>query len=353
MSYRGIWNNGIDGDRSALAQAAAVPPLSRQPSIYSLTFDEFQSTIGGIGKDLGSMNMDEFLKNLWTAEESQAMAAALGGLDGGAGALQRQGSFSFPRTLSTISQKTVDEVWRNVITDNVESVGESDLHKQQRQSTLGEMTLEEFLVRAGAVREENYKYKSNNSGVYNGGLSASGNNNSALAFSFPQVESSNAGVMPNSIPGNSDTDLAISVAGATPYAAQQPLGDNVDLRKQQGMRGGVAGVVDQTISNGLITGMVGFGAGTVAVALAGSLAKQVNSDRLGKGNRELSSLPPVPYALNGALRGRKSDGALEKVFERRQRRMIKNRESAARSRARKQVNIYCSAFFLIDITLKR
>ncbi|XP_047957185.1 bZIP transcription factor 23-like isoform X1 [Salvia hispanica] len=43
---------------------------------------------------------------------------------------------------------------------------------------------------------------------------------------------------------------------------------------------------------------------------------------------------PVPYVFNGGLRGR--NAALEKVVERRQRRMIKNRESAARSRARKQ-----------------
>nr|QEO19187.1 putative bZIP transcription factor TRAB1-like isoform X2 [Cymbidium ensifolium] len=342
MSYRSIWNDGNDGNRPALAQAAAVPPLSRQPSIYSLTFDEFQSTNGGIGKDLGSMNMDEFLKNLWTAEESQAMAAALGSLDGGVGVLQRQGSLSLPRTLS---QKTVDEVWRDVITDNVESAGGSDLQKQQRQPTLGEMTLEEFLVRAGAVRDENNppvsrpvdnKYSNNNSGVYYGGLSASGNTSSAFAFSFSQVERSNAGVMQTCNPGNSPTNFAISVAGARPYAAQQPLGDNVDLGKQQRMRGVGAGVVDQAINNGLITGMVGLGTGTAAIPVAGSPAKQVTFDGLRKGNSDLSSLSPMPYAFNGALRGRKSDGALEKVFERRQRRMIKNRESAARSRARKQ-----------------
>jgi ABA responsive element binding factor len=53
----------------------------------------------------------------------------------------------------------------------------------------------------------------------------------------------------------------------------------------------------------------------------------------------LSSLspPPMPYVFNGGLRGRKPP-AMEKVVERRQRRMIKNRESAARSRQRKQVN---------------
>jgi ABA responsive element binding factor len=53
---------------------------------------------------------------------------------------------------------------------------------------------------------------------------------------------------------------------------------------------------------------------------------------------DLSSLSPspVPYVFNGGLRGRKPP-AMEKVVERRQRRMIKNRESAARSRQRKQV----------------
>ncbi|KAH0452463.1 hypothetical protein IEQ34_019762 [Dendrobium chrysotoxum] len=336
MSYRGMWNDGNDGDR-----AAAGATLSRQPSIFSLTFDEFQSTMGGIGKDFGSMNMDEFLKNLWTAEENQAMAVALGGVDGGAGVLQRQGSLSLPRTLSL---KTVDEVWRHVMIDNVESAGGSDL-QQKRQPTLGEITLEEFLVRAGVVREEVNPTVStpvvdnssnNNSGVYYGDLSASGNSNSAYAFDLPQVERSNVGVMPSSLPGNSDTNLAIPVPGATPYSAQLPLGANVDPARQRRMTGGSVGIVGPAINNGLITGMIGLGTGAFSVAGAGPPAKQVTSDRPAKGRGDLSSLSPMLFAFNGAIRGRKSDGAVEKVVERRQRRMIKNRESAARSRARKQ-----------------
>jgi ABA responsive element binding factor len=48
-------------------------------------------------------------------------------------------------------------------------------------------------------------------------------------------------------------------------------------------------------------------------------------------------MAPVPYPFEGVIRGRRSGAGVEKVVERRQRRMIKNRESAARSRARKQV----------------
>ncbi|MFS7990480.1 putative transcription factor bZIP family [Helianthus anomalus] len=71
----------------------------------------------------------------------------------------------------------------------------------------------------------------------------------------------------------------------------------------------------------------------------------VLSDGLGKSNGgDTSSVSPVPYVLNGVFRGRKN-GAIEKVLERRQRKTIKNRESAARSRARKQVGMLNIAGF--------
>ncbi|MFS7930639.1 putative transcription factor bZIP family [Helianthus anomalus] len=69
------------------------------------------------------------------------------------------------------------------------------------------------------------------------------------------------------------------------------------------------------------------------------------TDGLGKSNGgDTSSVSPVPYVLNGVFRGRKN-GAVEKVVERRQRKTIKNRESAARSRARKQVGMLNIAGF--------
>jgi ABA responsive element binding factor len=87
-------------------------------------------------------------------------------------------------------------------------------------------------------------------------------------------------------------------------------------------------------------GMVGLAPGAVQIG-AGSPANQLSSDQMGKSNGDTSSVSPVPYVFNGGMRGRKGNGAVEKVIERRQRRMIKNRESAARSRARKQVYFFC------------
>ncbi|PKA58473.1 Abscisic acid-insensitive 5-like protein 5 [Apostasia shenzhenica] len=291
----------------------------------------FRAQGGGIRKEFGSMNMDEFLKNIWTAEESQAMAAALGAAsatDETAG-LQRQGTLTLSRTLS---QKTVDEVWRDLKRENAGDCGGSDLPQQQRQQTLGEMTLEEFLMRAGVLREEINSsigaaagdFSNNSGSVFYGDLSAAGNT-SAVGVGYSHADRGDVGIIP---------------AGAvlTSFAGHLPVPGNVDLGSQPAVRGstGLAGIDDPAISNEMMPGMVGFGAGGVAIATADSPANQINSDGLTKGNGELSPLSPVPYMFSGGLRGKKCNGTVEKVVERRQRRMIKNRESAARSRARKQ-----------------
>jgi ABA responsive element binding factor len=276
--------------------------MERQGSIYSLTFDEFQSALGGASKDFGSMNMDELLRNIWTAEESNAMAAAAPATATAAapaqhqqqpGApIQRQGSFTLPRTLS---QKTVDEVWREIVgltggedeppvappvpAPAPAAAPPAPLPTQaqtqaQRQPTLGSMTLEEFLVRAGVVREE---------------------------------------------------------------MGQQPL-----VLFSQGNA-----VAPQTLQlgNGMVTGVVGQGLGGAMTVAAPTTPVVLNG--MGKVEAgDLSSLSPVPYPFDTALRVRKGP-TVEKVVERRQRRMIKNRESAARSRARKQVKSFCSSSALL------
>nr|XP_024357433.1 ABSCISIC ACID-INSENSITIVE 5-like protein 4 [Physcomitrium patens] len=158
-------SNGLAGS-SLAGLGSRFNSLARQSSIYSLTLDEFQNALSEPGKNFGSMNMDEFLKNIWTAEESQAMAAAMGSVgdagQGGGGmlsrqsSLQRQGSITLPRTLS---RKTVDEVWKDIhrgSSGNSEGSGEpaAGASEQERTQTFGEMTLEDFLVKAGVMREE-------------------------------------------------------------------------------------------------------------------------------------------------------------------------------------------------------
>lgn len=326
-------------------------PLTRQGSIYSLTFDELQNTMGSIGKDFGSMNMDELLKNIWNAEEMQTMGTYINTAnkvqDHGA-SLQRQGSLTLPRT---ISQKTVDEVWKDL-----SSNGFGQPNFPQRQQTLGEMTLEEFLVKAGVVREEGQLGdKPNDNGLFTN-LGDSLDNTGFGAIGFQQAVGGQNAVVgdggSNQISFQS-ANLPLSGNGVRSAPSQQqplfpkPYGGPpmaIPASNQLGspaIRNGV-GLADPVMNGNLVSAatlqggmgpMVGLGgAGGVTVA-TGSPA--VSSDGLAKSNGDISSVSPAPYPFNGVMRGRRT-GAIEKVVERRQRRMIKNRESAARSRARKQ-----------------
>ncbi|KAK4381404.1 ABSCISIC ACID-INSENSITIVE 5-like protein 5 [Sesamum angolense] len=372
LNFRSFGNNP-PADGGGGGRPPGSFPLVRQSSVYSLTFEEFQNTVGGSGKDFGSMNMDELLKSIWSAEESQNIGATYGNAgQEGNGYLQRQGSLTLPRTLS---QKTVDEVWRDMSKEyggGKDSSGSmSGFGVPQRQPTLGEVTLEEFLVRAGVVREEaQLASKPNNVGFF--GDSSNAVSTSSLGFGNQQHEASrNSGLVSGRFP-ESNNQVAMQSAGNLPLningvrsaaqhlenhsMQQEQLKQQQILPKQSALAygapmgipssgqlgsprimGGIVGISDPAMHNSMLhnaalqgggLGMVGLGANVVV----GSPA----SDGLTKSNGDTSSVSPVPYVFNGGLRGRKS-AVLEKVVERRQRRMIKNRESAARSRARKQV----------------
>ncbi|KAH9620092.1 hypothetical protein KSS87_004839 [Heliosperma pusillum] len=382
INFNNFGNEPV-GDSNGRPPGSGNFGLLRQSSIYSLTFDEFQSTLGGIGKDFGSMNMDELLKNIWSAEEAQTISATTtipsnGGCNGvpeggSQGVLQRQGSLTLPRT---ISQKRVDDVWKDIAKEfGCGKEGGDGSSVPQRQHTLGEMTLEEFLFRAGVVREDAQaqpfgKPNLGAAGIF-GDLAQSGNNgDSGFGINFQQpgrgvdlmgnrmlesntqisMQATNLPLNVNGLRSSQHTTQA-QLAPQPPQQRQQPLmpkqpavsyvstmllPGNAQLGNM-GVRGGMAGLGDPGMNNNLMpsSGLHGGGMNMIGLPPAASPAT-LSSDGLPKSNGDTSSVSPMPYVFNGGFRGRKSTNAVEKVVERRQRRMIKNRESAARSRARKQ-----------------
>ncbi|KAK9912345.1 hypothetical protein M0R45_036212 [Rubus argutus] len=147
----GIQTMGSQGGADGNCKQSQFQPLPRQNSIYNLTLDEVQNQLGDLGKPLSSMNLDELLKNVWSAEANQTMGMDIEGTTlVNQASLQRQASLSLT---SALSKKTVDEVWRDI----QQGKDSEEKKSRERQPTLGEMTLEDFLVKAGVVAEASDK----------------------------------------------------------------------------------------------------------------------------------------------------------------------------------------------------
>lgn len=250
-------------------------PLTRQGSLYSLTLDEVQNQLGDLGKPLSSMNLDELLKTLWTAEANNQ---AMEGVEGSSPTTQLQGQSLNQQSnlmLSTdLSKKTVDEVWQDIQQGQKRS-------SLDRKTTLGEMTLEDFLVKAGIVSD-----------------SAKGNK----------------------------TLGSVSDGGADSTIPQHPQWMNYQIssvpsQQQQNM-------MPVFMPSHPVQQPIGLGGNSIMDAAYPE--SQMN----------MCSSPLMGTLSDTQTPGRKRvapDDIAEKSVERRQKRMIKNRESAARSRARKQV----------------
>ena len=273
--------SGRGGGDAGTSQRGQVQDLARQGSLYSLTLDEVQNHLG---EPLQSMNLDELLRTVFTDDLDGATTSNHVPSSG----LLRQGSITMPTELS---KKTVDEVWRGIQDAPKRSVREGGRRKQEKQPTLGEMTLEDFLVQAGVVTEGSLKDLND---VGNVGLVGRG-----------------------AAPAQA-TGLTSGAQWLDRY--QQQLGA-VDTHQhgQQIVPGAYMPIqlVPQPLN------VVGPGAFLESAYSDGSPMVSPTSD---------SQTP-------GGNRGVSGD-APNKFVERRQKRMIKNRESAARSRARKQVVIY-------------
>lgn len=312
----------------------ANSPLRQQSSVYALTFEELQNTLGGSGKDFGSMNMDEFLKNIWTAEETQEMTPNLNLSVVNHGNLLKRGSLTLSRTLS---QKTVDEVWRELVKENgghcqngvkdVNLIKEADLQPQEKPPALHEMTLEAFLQKAGVAGE-------NNQTRTNGRLQndAPFGDGSSSVFGFKN-SNQNTGYHQQAVVTKRKTEVD-NLQGVR--SSQQPKPQKI-LPKQAAFNFNTSSNV---VKN---TQMSNHGNDDFSIIRKTDnpiKTSMVQHDLFTNSNLDTSPSPPSYYAYGqGDVHKRKRSGTLEKVVERRQKRMIKNRESAARSRARKQVKL--------------
>ncbi|KAE8672896.1 FAM135B protein [Hibiscus syriacus] len=211
------------------------PDMPRQPSLCSSLSTLLADLQNQSQNCLGSMTMDDLLKNIYSSTPPQPTISSDAHAQFIGASISREGSFSLPKDLAS---KSVDEVWKEIVAG-----GGGD---QRRESLLEEMTLEDFLTKAGAVREEDVGGVVNQVGV-------------------------GAGIYP--------VDPVVIDGGGSQFPA---FGNNSNFDHQR--------------------------------------------------------LVVVP-AGGGAMRGKRravEEPSLDKATQRKQRRMIKNRESAARSRERKQ-----------------
>lgn len=267
---------GSQGGGDGSGKRSQLHSLVRQNSVYSLTLDEVQNQLGDLGKPLSSMNLDELLKNVWTVEVNQSASTDNEGTTQSSEAsLQRQASLALK---AAFSKKTVDEVWRDI----QQKKDSEEKKSRERQTTLGEMTLEDFLVKAGIVAEAS-------SNKTNTDTTAAADSNVAVSQFPPQGQWIQ-------YPQPQYQHLQQSSMGI--YMPSQSMAQPLH------MGSGVSMEIPFTDSH------MALGA------------------------------PLIGTMLDTQMPGRKRstpEDMVEKTVERRQKRMIKNRESAARSRARKQV----------------
>lgn len=213
------------------------PDLPRQSSICSLS--TMLADLQQQQQQNQSMNMDDLLKNLYSNSSDQfadGTTSAGGGGAGGGG------------------DKTVDEVWKEIVAGTAGTTTNADNHSKVEEissssngnNTAEEMTLEDFLTKAGAVREEDVRLGGGGGGaLVPGGYAVNGGGGGGqfgmeVAFDGRMVVGGGVSAVPVPVP----VPVQVSVVGGgggggggrgKRRAIEEPLLDKATQQKQRRM----------------------------------------------------------------------------------------------------------------------
>ncbi|GAY41684.1 hypothetical protein CUMW_061310 [Citrus unshiu] len=197
-----------------------------------------------------------------------------------------------------LSKKTIDQVWKDTVHHEHEVDHSNQSAVVQQQLTLGETTLEDFLLRAGIINNSMGNNNNNNNNISN-------NNNH------------------NGVAGNHHQPLISMGIDPMVVVSQQADWLQFQMASQQQQMGAMD--TSYNVSESVYENPVG------------DIGYSENQLALSMPMPATSAAPSELSKVNNVGRKRRySDEIMEKTIERKQKRMIKNRESAARSRARKQ-----------------
>ncbi|ESR47316.1 ABSCISIC ACID-INSENSITIVE 5-like protein 2 [Citrus sinensis] len=197
-----------------------------------------------------------------------------------------------------LSKKTIDQVWKDTVHHEHEVDHSNQSAVVQQQLTPGETTLEDFLLRAGIINNSMGNNNNNNNNISN-------NNNH------------------NGVAGNHHQPLISMGIDPMVVVSQQADWLQFQMASQQQQMGAMD--TSYNVSESVYENPVG------------DIGYSENQLALSMPMPATSAAPSELSKVNNVGRKRRySDEIMEKTIERKQKRMIKNRESAARSRARKQ-----------------
>lgn len=273
------------------------PKGGQGPPYNNLIYDhEVQSQMGNVGKpSLMSSNMNlnnklAVIKNVQTVSGDDQDGGQIVQNPSSSSSSSSPPPSYFLGNINLngrLSKKTMDQVWKEIAHHEHEVDHNSQSVVVQQQLTLGETTLEDFLLRAGVINNNNV-------------------NQNDVAANHHQ-------------PFNMEIDPMVVVSQQADWLQFQ-------MASQQQQMGAID--TSYNVSESVYEnpgGDIGYSENQLALSMPMPAVSAAPSE-LSKAN-------------NVERKRRYSDEIMEKTIERKQKRMIKNRESAARSRARKQVII--------------